>query len=150
MTAHLKDGLLNPGAGTSVASPEALRQLAARFALASRPGDVFALYGELGAGKTEFVRGFAEALGVDAAVVTSPTFTLIHEYDGMMPIYHFDAYRIRSDAELIDMGLDEYLYDEGICLIEWPERIEHLLPRGSVRLRLEHGPGAARTVTRLT
>ena len=92
-------------------------------------GDVFALVGELGAGKTQLVKGIAAALQAGAEV-TSPTFTLIHEYiGGRMPLYHFDFYRIGSDEEASRLGLDEYFYSDGVCVVEWADRFPELLPQ---------------------
>lgn len=143
--------VLAPGEAVIIPSPEVMREVASRIAQVAQEGDVVALHGELGAGKTEFVKGFVEQMGVDAGAVTSPTFTLIHEYDGgRLPIYHFDAYRVKSPVELVDMGLDEYLYGSGICLIEWPDIVEHLLPEHTLRLRLEHDADGSRRITRLT
>lgn len=103
-----------------------------------QPGDVLALYGDLGAGKTHLVKGIASGLGVDPEDTTSPTFTLIQEYSTSPPLYHLDVYRIERLDELERMGIDEYLYGDGICVIEWPERMEAMLPDHTVRLRLSH------------
>jgi tRNA threonylcarbamoyladenosine biosynthesis protein TsaE len=91
------------------------------------PGSVVALFGELGAGKTRFIQGVCRALGV-ARFVASPSFVLINEYRGRMPVYHFDFYRIQREEELAELGLEEYFYGEGVCLIEWAERALRLLP----------------------
>lgn len=130
-------------------SPEETRAFAATMAGDAAPGDVLALFGELGAGKTEFVRGYAEGLGVDASAVTSPTFTIVNEYEGRMPVYHFDAYRVKGADELTALGLDEYLFGDGVCLIEWPEQVDHLLPAAAVRLRFEH-TASGRRIRRLS
>jgi tRNA threonylcarbamoyladenosine biosynthesis protein TsaE len=91
-------------------------------------GDVFGLTGDLGAGKTQFVKGFVAAIG-SSAQVTSPTFTLVHEYgDGRCPIYHFDFYRLDSSDAVVRLGFDEYIYGDGICIIEWADRFPQLLP----------------------
>lgn len=148
MKTLLPDEVLASHRSAVVPTPAAMRELGKRFAGHSEEGDVIALYGELGSGKTEFVRGFAEGSGVSGTEVGSPTFTLIHEYDGRMPVYHFDAYRVKDAGELVGMGLDEYLFGSGVCLIEWPEVIEHLLPDHTVRLRLEHQSDGSRRVTR--
>lgn len=128
-------------------SPEETRALGARLAETLRPGDVVALDGDLGAGKTQFIKGLCAALGVPPEQVTSPTFTLIHEYEGADgPIYHVDAYRIEHPEELRAAGIDDYLYGEGICLIEWAERIAPLLPNEALRLRLTHLGGTRRRI----
>ncbi len=94
-------------------------------------GAVFALSGDLGAGKTQFAKGFVAGVGSDADV-TSPTFTLIHEYGGgRVPVYHFDFYRLDSAEAALRLGLDEYLEGDGVCLIEWADRFRELLPTNS-------------------
>jgi tRNA threonylcarbamoyladenosine biosynthesis protein TsaE len=101
------------------------RAIAARMASALKPGDVLLLSGDLGAGKTAFTRGLAEGLGVDPGEVTSPTFTLVHEYrGGRLPLIHVDLYRLER-ANLDDIGLDEDLAAKGVVAIEWPERLSH-------------------------
>ncbi|MBM3861260.1 MAG: tRNA (adenosine(37)-N6)-threonylcarbamoyltransferase complex ATPase subunit type 1 TsaE [Verrucomicrobia bacterium] len=99
-------------------------------------GSVIALMGDLGAGKTCLVKGIARGLGI-AKEVTSPTFTLIHEYrGGRLPLYHVDLYRLDTVAAAISIGIEEYLPGEGVTVIEWAEKIESLLPPGTMRLRL--------------
>lgn len=94
----------------------------------AKAGEVFALTGDLGAGKTQFVKGVVSGLGSDAAV-TSPTFTLVHEYaGGRHPLYHFDFYRLETPAAVIALGFDEYLEGEGVCVIEWADKFPDLLP----------------------
>jgi tRNA threonylcarbamoyladenosine biosynthesis protein TsaE len=100
-------------------------------------GDVFALYGDLGSGKTQLTRGICSGLN-SIEEVTSPTFTLINEYQGRCPIYHFDFYRIGSDEEVYSLGYEEYLNDDSICIIEWAERIEKLLPKSRIDVFLDH------------
>ena len=98
------------------------------FARSLKPGDVVALFGNLGSGKTKFVQGICKGLGVHEHVA-SPTFTIVNEYRVRdMNIYHLDFYRIKSLAEIRDIGFEEYLYGNGICLIEWAEKGEPLLP----------------------
>ena len=99
---------------------------------------VIAFYGSMGAGKTTFITALCRVLGVEDTV-NSPTFTLVNEYaaaDGM-PVWHFDFYRIERLEEAMDIGLDEYLYGDGLCLIEWPENIDPLLPDDCLRVRIE-------------
>ncbi|MDZ7337857.1 MAG: tRNA (adenosine(37)-N6)-threonylcarbamoyltransferase complex ATPase subunit type 1 TsaE [candidate division KSB1 bacterium] len=98
-------------------------------------GDVVALFGELGAGKTKFIQGVCEGLGVKR-FVCSPSFVLINEYRGRLPVYHFDFYRIRDQEELAELGLEEYFYGEGVCLVEWAERALHLLPEERVEVMI--------------
>ena len=93
-----------------------------------RPGAIVALNGELGSGKTQFVKGLASGLGFGGEV-TSPTFTLIHEYvGGRLPIYHFDFYRLDNEDEALQLGLEEYLQGDGVCVIEWAGKFRHLIP----------------------
>ena len=109
------------------------RSLAARLF----PGAVVALIGTLGAGKTHLVRAIAEGLDIaNVAVVNSPTFVLIQEYDARMPIYHFDAYRLKSEAEFADLGVHEYFQGDGVCLIEWADKVPTCLPRERLEIRI--------------
>ena len=113
--------------------------LAARWARRACPGDVLALHGDLGSGKTCFAQGFARALGVTSAV-TSPTFALIQEYrSGRLPLYHVDLYRLAGPRETLGLGLEEYLDGDGVTLIEWAERAGPLLPARTVHLHFEAG-----------
>ena len=105
-----------------------------RCARESNRGDVWALIGDLGAGKTHFVKGFVAGIGSDAEV-TSPTFTLIHEYSGgRLPVYHFDFYRLDSAEAVLRLGFDDYIDGDGVCLIEWADRFPELLPDNARRL----------------
>jgi tRNA threonylcarbamoyladenosine biosynthesis protein TsaE len=102
-----------------------------------RPGTVIALIGQLGAGKTHLVRAIAEGLGIpDGRAVCSPTFVLIQEYNARLPIYHFDVYRLRNPEEFFDLGVHEYFEGNGVCLVEWGDRVEHFLPRDHLRLAI--------------
>lgn len=121
--------------------------LGERMAAHLRPGDVVALYGDLGAGKTHLVRGIARGLGVTGDVVSSPTFTLVHEYRGAAcPVYHVDVYRLKTLDEFVDLGYEDLFAQDVLCLLEWPERVETLLPPEAVRLRLRHEGDTARHV----
>ena len=101
------------------------------------PGSVVALVGELGAGKTHLARAIAEGLGIsDSRVVTSPTFVLVQEYAARLPIYHFDAYRLQTEAEFADLGVHEYFESDGVCLIEWADRVPGCLPAEHLRIAL--------------
>ncbi len=112
----------------------ATRRLGAALAAALTTADVIALNGPLGTGKTRLVQAVARALGCDNQLVNSPTFVLIHEYDGKIPLYHVDAYRLRDSEEFLDIGGDEVLNGERACLIEWADRVADLLPRDHLRI----------------
>jgi tRNA threonylcarbamoyladenosine biosynthesis protein TsaE len=108
-------------------TPQETESLAKSFALVLKPGAIVALYGDLGAGKTCWVRGLAQGLAVKNSV-TSPTFTLIQEYSGKVPLYHFDLYRLKNASELEDIGFEEYFYSSGITAVEWAEKAGQLMP----------------------
>jgi tRNA threonylcarbamoyladenosine biosynthesis protein TsaE len=114
---------------------EDTQALAARLARAARPGDVVALYGDLGAGKTCFVQGFAAGLGVTGAV-TSPTFIMIAEHAGRLPLYHVDLYRTERLEEIRALGFEELLDGDGVTMVEWAEKAEPLLPGRALRVRI--------------
>jgi tRNA threonylcarbamoyladenosine biosynthesis protein TsaE len=112
------------------------------------PGAVVALIGPLGAGKTYLVQAIAEGLGVArGAVVTSPTFVLIQEYEGRLPIYHFDAYRLADEQAFADLGVGEYFEGDGVCLVEWADRVARTLPEDHLQVVLEIGGETSRRVT---
>ncbi|NBC25584.1 MAG: tRNA (adenosine(37)-N6)-threonylcarbamoyltransferase complex ATPase subunit type 1 TsaE [Bacteroidetes bacterium] len=102
--------------------------LAQRIGKNTVAGDIICLKGELGAGKTHFVKGFVRAFDISPEAVSSPTFSIIHEYSGRLTIYHFDCYRLSDPREAVEIGAEEYFYGDGVCIIEWPERIESILP----------------------
>ena len=112
----------------SVSETEALGEALAKRLAA---GDVIAYLGDLGAGKTAFTRGLAKGLGCTGRV-TSPTFTIVNEYEGRIPLFHFDMYRLSDADELFDIGWDDYLSRGGICAVEWSERITEELPRNTI------------------
>jgi tRNA threonylcarbamoyladenosine biosynthesis protein TsaE len=131
-----------------------LPDLAATEALGRRlgallfPGAVVALVGPLGAGKTHLARAIALGAGVpDGRVVTSPTFVLIQEYRGRLPVYHFDAYRLRGEGEFFDLGAHEYLEGDGVCLVEWADRVPGCLPSDHLRVTLEVTGESSRRAT---
>lgn len=117
---------------------DATHALGLRLGRVLGPGAVVALVGPLGAGKTHLSRAIAEGLGVpeSARVVTSPTFVLIQEYAGRLPVYHFDAYRLANAGAFADLGVHEYLEGEGVCLIEWADRVAACLPADHLRIEL--------------
>ncbi len=128
------------------ASEDETRALAVRLARDLTAGTVVLLRGDLGAGKTAFVRGLAEGLGLDAGEVTSPTFTLVHEYrGGRLPLVHVDLYRLDT-ADLDELGLDEDLAAAGVVAVEWPERLTARVP-GALSIRIDDEGGDRRCVS---
>ncbi|MBQ6321825.1 MAG: tRNA (adenosine(37)-N6)-threonylcarbamoyltransferase complex ATPase subunit type 1 TsaE [Lachnospiraceae bacterium] len=116
----------------------------------ARKGTVIALTGDLGSGKTVFAKGFAAGLGV-AETVNSPTFTIMQIYeDGRLPLYHFDVYRIEEPEELYEIGYEEYFYADGVCLVEWADLIQELLPEDTVMIRIEKDPDRGFDYRRIT
>jgi len=109
-------------------SEEETKAIARKFAEQLEAGDVVCMVGDLRAGKTQFVKGIADSFGIRETEVQSPTFTLINEYRGKLPLYHFDCYRMESVREALEIGAEEYFYKEGVSVIEWPERIKEIIP----------------------
>jgi tRNA threonylcarbamoyladenosine biosynthesis protein TsaE len=107
---------------------------------------VFAFYGKMGAGKTTFIKAVCEELGVDD-VITSPTFAIVNEYTAQgEPVYHFDFYRIKKLEEVYDMGFEDYFYSGALCLIEWPELIEEVLPEDAVKVTIQEKEDGSRAI----
>ena len=119
-------------------SPDATRAFAARLARAASPGDVVCLWGELGAGKTVFAKGFGAGLGV-RDTISSPSFVLMGEYQGRLPLFHIDLYRLGTAAEALDGGLLDDRQGAGVVLIEWPDRLGSALPEERLDVRIEGG-----------
>lgn len=123
------------------------RALGERLAEQLKAGDVILLEGELGAGKSELARGVAKGLGVQETV-TSPSFTILNVYmSGRVPLYHFDWYRLQSDEELYELGMDEYLGGDGIALVEWPGRCPDAVPEDCLMIRIEAEGENSRRIT---
>ncbi|NLM84246.1 MAG: tRNA (adenosine(37)-N6)-threonylcarbamoyltransferase complex ATPase subunit type 1 TsaE [Clostridiales bacterium] len=120
---------------------EAGRRLAERLG----PGAVVALCGDLGAGKTAFVRGMAEGLGIRARV-SSPTFTIVNEYPGRVPLFHFDMYRLSGEDELYEIGWDEYLERGGVIAVEWSEIVPNAFPENTVRVTIARTDDGGRRI----
>jgi len=117
-----------------------------KFAEQVEPGSVLALVGELGAGKTQFAKGVVAGLG-STAFVTSPTFTIIHEYgDGKMPIYHFDFFRLDDRERLMRLGLEDYFLGDGVCIVEWADRFPDIMPEQACWIRFELTSGDRRVI----
>ncbi len=125
-----------------------IRQTARQFISAIGDKKVILFYGDMGAGKTTFIRAICEELGVKESV-NSPTFAIINEYkagDGS-PIFHFDFYRINKEEEAYDFGYEDYFYSGNLCLVEWPEKIENLLPSDAVQVHIQELPDGSREVS---
>jgi len=129
-----------------LASEDETTRLGRAIADLVEPGVVIGLVGPLGAGKTRLVRAIAEALGVDPGAIASPTFVLIHEYEGRIPIYHFDAYRLQSPEAFEDLGVAEYWSLGGLCLVEWADRVRRLLPPDCWIIEIEPTGPTSRSV----
>jgi len=106
-----------------------------RIASRLKPGDIICLFGDLGAGKTVFTKGIARGLGIDPREVNSPSFILMHSYmAGKVPLYHFDFYRLMAGAQISDIGYEEFMYADGVSVIEWPQRMDCFMPREYLRV----------------
>lgn len=117
--------------------PEETFELGKEIGQRARAGQIYTLIGDLGVGKTVFTQGVAAGLGI-AEPICSPTFTIIQEYEtGRLPFYHFDVYRIGDIEEMEEIGYDDYFFDQGICLIEWANLIEEILPENIIRITIE-------------
>lgn len=116
-------------------SPEETYELGVKIGRELKPGDIVVLNGDLGAGKTHLTKGIAEGLGV-SDYITSPTFTIVNEYSGRIPMYHFDVYRIEDIYEMYEIGFEEYIYGNGASIIEWGDMIRELLPEEVIDIRI--------------
>ncbi|MGI8482026.1 MAG: tRNA (adenosine(37)-N6)-threonylcarbamoyltransferase complex ATPase subunit type 1 TsaE [Chthoniobacterales bacterium] len=131
-------------------SPAETVEIGRNYGRAARLGDVFGLVGDLGAGKTQFVKGFVDGMEC-AANVTSPTFTLLHEYSGgRLSVYHFDFYRLEDADAVLPLGFDDYLFGDGVCLIEWANRHRALIPSHAKWLSFELTDQTTRTIAELS
>ncbi|MEJ5304363.1 MAG: tRNA (adenosine(37)-N6)-threonylcarbamoyltransferase complex ATPase subunit type 1 TsaE [Ignavibacteria bacterium] len=119
-------------------SPEETFEIAKDFSSELKPGDIVALIGNLGTGKTIFVKGICAGLNAEQNPL-SPTFSIINEYNGKYKIYHFDFYRIKNIEELYDIGYEDYFNDESICLIEWADMFPEILPKDTIEVKIELG-----------
>lgn len=121
-------------------SPEETRALGKKIGALAGPGDVYTLVGDLGVGKTVFTQGIAEGLGITEPV-SSPTFTIVQIYEeGRLPFYHFDVYRIGDLEEMDEIGYEDYFYGQGLCMIEWANLIEEILPEKRYDVTIEKNP----------
>jgi len=117
-------------------SPQETEVIGEKMGKEAMPGQVYSLDGDLGVGKTVFTKGFARGLDITEHV-TSPTFTIINEYMGRIPLYHFDVYRISCEEEMDDTGYEDYFYGEGVSLVEWATLIPNLMPKDAVHITIE-------------
>lgn len=117
-------------------SPRDTMALGMTLAQLLQPGDVVSLEGDLGAGKTQLAKGIGAGLGIAETVITSPSYTLINQYEGKYPLYHFDVYRIEP-VDLEDLGYEEYFFGKGICLVEWGNQIREYLPTEYLQIIIE-------------
>ncbi len=126
---------MTPVEALTTRTPEETRAAGERLGARLGPGAVVACIGELGAGKTCFLQGLARGLGVESAV-TSPTFVLVNQYRGRVPVYHLDAYRTESLTELLDIGIEELMHGDGVTVIEWADKLRPLLPGHAITVTI--------------
>lgn len=119
-------------------SLEETEEFGIKLGRALRRGDILCLNGDLGAGKTTLTKSIGLGLGVEE-YITSPTFALINQYSGRLPVYHFDVYRLENVEELFDLGFDEYFYGNGVCIIEWADKIDRMIPKERIVIDIEKG-----------
>ncbi len=133
----------------NIPDEEATKAFGESLAGALRPGVVVALIGDLGTGKTTLTKYIAAALGV-TGTVTSPTFTIVREYkSGRLPLYHFDVYRIEDPEEMYELGYEEYFYGDGVCVVEWADLIEELIPEDALVIEIGYGASEGERVYRV-
>lgn len=118
-------------------SPSETEKIGFEMGKNASAGDIYCLSGDLGVGKTVFIRGFAKGLGVEDEYITSPTFTIINEYEGRLNLYHFDVYRIGSIEEMDDTGYEDYFFGNGVCLVEWAELVKEIIPENAKWITVE-------------
>lgn len=131
----------------ATSSLDETRRLGERLGRLLKDGDIICLHGELGAGKTSFTQGIAKGMDVAKAFITSPTFVLVNEYKGAVPLYHIDLYRLNNIDEIEGIGLTEYLKGKGVTVIEWAEKADGLLPEESLSVHLENSGEDKRAFT---
>lgn len=117
-------------------SVDQTRELAKQFAEQLAPGSVVGLDGALGTGKTQFTKGIANFFGINPEQVNSPTYTIINEYDGRLPLYHFDFYRLQNKREAMEIGVEEYFYGDGVCVVEWASQLDAIIPADAIRVQI--------------
>ncbi len=119
-----------------VFSEQETKEFAFNMAKNAKKGEIYCICGDLGAGKTHFSKGFALGLGIEEEI-TSPTFSIVNEYNGNLPFYHFDVYRINDIEQMYDIGYEEYFFSDGVCLIEWAELIKDIIPKEAIWIKIE-------------
>lgn len=120
-------------------SEKQTEELGLKLAKELKPGTVIALIGDLGSGKTALTKALAKGLGIEEQV-TSPTFTIIQEYSGgRLPLYHFDVYRLEGEEDMYELGYEDYFYGDGVCVVEWADRIKELLPKNTIYINIDYG-----------
>ncbi|MGL4981902.1 MAG: tRNA (adenosine(37)-N6)-threonylcarbamoyltransferase complex ATPase subunit type 1 TsaE [Treponemataceae bacterium] len=127
-------------------SPEQTINFGKTIASLVKEGDIIALDGTLGAGKTVFTKGFAEGLAIFDEI-TSPTYTIISEYDGKLPLYHIDVYRLDDENDFIELGGEDFLFGKGVCVIEWSKKIKNLLPKNTIYISIAIEKDNSRCIT---
>ena len=128
-------------------SPQETTHFGQKLAKQFKSGDIIALFGDLGSGKTTLVKGIAQGLNVKSSQVNSPTFVLMNLYEGKLPIYHFDLYRLENTQDIDRLGCHEFFYDNGVAIIEWAERLKELLPQDYLAVHLNHITASERSLT---
>lgn len=129
-------------------SPEETIEVARQFSESLRPGDLLCLHGDLGSGKTTFVKGLAKGMGLAPEAVKSPTFVIMHVYEGRLPLYHFDFYRFESAQEIEGLGMDDFfLSPDAVSCLEWPEKVASALPHERYDIRIELLGPSERSIT---
>ena len=133
-----------------IKSEEETKEYGLMLGQQAQPGQVIALIGDLGTGKTTLTKSIARGLGV-TGTITSPTFNIVKEYDsGRLPLYHFDVYRIADVDEMFELGYEEYFYGQGVCVIEWADIIEEILPEDSMVIRISYGQAEGERIYEIT
>jgi tRNA threonylcarbamoyladenosine biosynthesis protein TsaE len=117
-------------------SPARTKKIGEKIGKKLKKGDVIALIGGLGAGKTVITKGIMSGMEVRSHRITSPTFVLMNVYKGRLPVYHFDVYRLNSINEMIDLGYEDYFYGDGVTIVEWADKIEKLLPKNCIKIKI--------------
>lgn len=125
-------------------SVRATTAIGRKLAKCVKPGDIICLYGDLGTGKTALTKGIGEGLGIGECSIISPTFVLMRCHEGRLTLYHFDLYRIQDTHEMPALGYEEFFYSDGVCVIEWAERLGSLAPAEYLKIELEHAGGTKR------